>query len=63
MPSSNDCATGTGTAFRDNWGEPERHAAAQLFELLAKVGGPDLVGPISAVPSGTFWPVTWRIGA
>jgi NitT/TauT family transport system substrate-binding protein len=46
-----------------NWGEPERHAAAQLFELLAKVGGPDLVGPISTVPSGTFWPVSWRIGA
>jgi NitT/TauT family transport system substrate-binding protein len=46
-----------------NWGEPERHAAAQLFELLARVGGSDLVGPINAVPSGTFWPVTWRIGA
>jgi NitT/TauT family transport system substrate-binding protein len=46
-----------------DWGEPERHAAAQLFELLAKIGGPDLVGPISTVPSGTFWPVTWRAGA
>ncbi len=43
-----------------DWGEPERHAATQLFELLAKIGGPDLVGPISTVPSGTFWPVTWR---
>jgi NitT/TauT family transport system substrate-binding protein len=43
-----------------NWGEPERHAAAQLLNLLARVGGPQLVGPISAVPSGTFWPVTWR---
>lgn len=42
-----------------HWGEPERHAAAQLFELMAKIGGPDLVGPISAVPTGTFWPVTW----
>ena len=41
------------------WGEPERRAAIQLFELLAKIGGADLVGPISAVPPGTFWPVTW----
>jgi NitT/TauT family transport system substrate-binding protein len=42
------------------WGEPERSAAAQLFVLLAKIGGPDLVGPISAVPPGTFWPITWQ---
>jgi NitT/TauT family transport system substrate-binding protein len=42
------------------WGELERHAAAQLFDLLAKIGGPDLVGPISATPAGTFWPVTWQ---
>jgi NitT/TauT family transport system substrate-binding protein len=46
-----------------NWGEAERGAAAQLFELLAKIGGQDLVGPISAVPSGTFWPVSWRTDA
>ena len=46
-----------------NWGEPERHAAAQLFDLLAKAGGPELVGPIGAVPPGTFWPVTWRTRA
>ena len=46
-----------------NWGEPERHAAAQLLGLLARVGGTELVGPISAVPPGTFWPVTWRTGA
>jgi NitT/TauT family transport system substrate-binding protein len=42
------------------WDEPERQAAEQLFDLLAKIGGPDLVGPISAVPPGTFWPITWR---
>jgi NitT/TauT family transport system substrate-binding protein len=42
------------------WGEPERAAAVQLFELLAKIGGPELVGPISAVPPGTFWPITWH---
>lgn len=43
-----------------HWGEPERRAAEQLFDLLAKIGGPDLVGPISAVPAGTFWPVSWQ---
>ncbi len=42
-----------------HWGAPERQAGVQLFELLAKIGGPDLVGPINAVPEGTFWPVTW----
>jgi NitT/TauT family transport system substrate-binding protein len=42
-----------------HWDAPERRAADQLFEVLAKIGGPDLVGPISAVPPGTFWPVTW----
>ncbi len=42
------------------WSEPERNAAAQLFGVLAKIGGPDLVGPISAIPPGTFWPVTWQ---
>ncbi len=42
------------------WGEPERRAAAQLFELLARIGGPDLVGPASAIPAGTFWPVSWQ---
>ena len=45
------------------WGEPERHAAAQLFDLLAKAGGANLVGPIDAVPPGTFWPVTWQADA
>ena len=42
------------------WGEAERRAAAQLFTILAKIGGPELVGPISAIPPGTFWPVTWQ---
>jgi NitT/TauT family transport system substrate-binding protein len=45
------------------WDEPERRAAAQLFDLLAKTGGADLVGPINAVPTGTFWPVTWQADA
>jgi NitT/TauT family transport system substrate-binding protein len=42
------------------WGDPERLAAAQLFALLARVGGPDLVGATSTIPSGTFWPITWQ---
>jgi NitT/TauT family transport system substrate-binding protein len=45
------------------WEAPERHAAVELFRLLARSGGPDLVGPISAVPPGTFWPVTWQADA
>ena len=43
-----------------HWGEPERKAAGQLFDLLASIGGPDLVGPVSAIPAGTFWPVSWQ---
>jgi NitT/TauT family transport system substrate-binding protein len=43
-----------------HWGEPERRAAEQLFDLLAKIGGPDLVGPTSTIPAGTFWPVSWQ---
>jgi NitT/TauT family transport system substrate-binding protein len=42
------------------WGEPERHAAQRLFEILAGIGGPDLVGPIAEVPPGTFWPISWQ---
>jgi NitT/TauT family transport system substrate-binding protein len=42
-----------------HWGSPERQAAVQLFEILAKIGGPELTGPIDAVPKGTFWPITW----
>jgi NitT/TauT family transport system substrate-binding protein len=42
------------------WNTPERDAASRLFDLLAGIGGPDLVGPISAIPAGTFWPITWH---
>ena len=45
------------------WGEPERHAAAQLFALLKGTGGAELVGPIDAVPPGTFWPIAWQSDA
>jgi NitT/TauT family transport system substrate-binding protein len=42
------------------WDTPERDAASRLFDLLADTGGPDLVGPIRAIPAGTFWPITWH---
>ena len=42
-----------------HWGAPERRAAGQLFQLMAKIGGPELVGPVDTIPDGTFWPVTW----
>ncbi len=42
------------------WQASERSAAAQLFDLLARIGGRDLVGPITALPAGTFWPVSWQ---
>jgi NitT/TauT family transport system substrate-binding protein len=42
------------------WGANERDAAVKLFALMARVGGPELVGPAAAVPPGTFWPAEWR---
>jgi NitT/TauT family transport system substrate-binding protein len=42
------------------WGMGERDAASRLFALLARIGGPALVGPIASVPPGTFWPVEWQ---
>jgi NitT/TauT family transport system substrate-binding protein len=68
MPLTGAADTGELERLRDwyrhgipqRWGEPERRAAGQLFDLLARIGGPDLVGPISAIPAGTFWPVSWQ---
>lgn len=46
-----------------NWRAEEREAAAKLYALLARIGGPALVGPATSVPPGTFWPVEWRESA
>ncbi len=41
------------------WTEAERADAARLFAILAGLGGRELVGDATAIPDGTFWPVTW----
>ena len=38
------------------WGEAERADATKLFLVLAKLGGPDLVGKSTELQPGTFWP-------
>ena len=38
------------------WGERERQAAAELYEVLAKLGGEELVGGSPVLVDGTFWP-------
>lgn len=39
-----------------HWGQAEQDAAAQLFQVLAEIGGPALVGPATSIAPGTFWP-------
>ena len=39
-----------------SWGEIERADAAALYELLAKLGGEELVGSSTSLMPGTFWP-------
>ena len=45
--------------FRDGivteWGEAERAAAADLYAILAELGGADLVGRATELVPGTFW--------
>jgi NitT/TauT family transport system substrate-binding protein len=38
------------------WGPAEQQAAGRLYEILAKIGGPTLVGSASTIAPGTFWP-------
>ena len=40
----------------ESWGEKERQAAADLYRVLAKLGGEKLVGKGEALAPGTFWP-------
>lgn len=37
------------------WGGAERAATARLYDVLAEIGGPALVGPATRLPPGTFW--------
>lgn len=38
-----------------HWGPAEQQAAAQLYGILADIGGPELVGSGKALAPGTFW--------
>jgi NitT/TauT family transport system substrate-binding protein len=40
-----------------HWGDTERQAAEQLYQLLAEIGGPALVGSDTDLAPGTFWPI------
>ena len=40
----------------ESWGEKERKAAADLYLVLAKLGGEKLVGKGRELAPGTFWP-------
>lgn len=40
----------------ESWGEREREQAAQLYRVLAQIGGEELVGKGEELAPGTFWP-------
>lgn len=39
-----------------SWGDAQRADAARLFEIMAELGGPELVGRSDELQPGTFWP-------
>ncbi len=39
----------------ESWGDEERKLAAQLYGILAELGGEKLVGPARELAPGTFW--------
>lgn len=38
-----------------HWGEAEQRQAAELYRVLAELGGPELVGGSPVLAEGTFW--------
>ena len=40
----------------ERWGEKERNEAAKLYEVVAGLGGEELVGKSRTLAPGTFWP-------
>jgi NitT/TauT family transport system substrate-binding protein len=40
----------------ERWGEAERKAAADLYLVVARLGGEKLVGKGQTLAPGTFWP-------
>jgi NitT/TauT family transport system substrate-binding protein len=40
----------------ESWGESDRRAAAELYAVLARIGGEHLVGKGDRLAPGTFWP-------
>ncbi|MCS6878539.1 MAG: ABC transporter substrate-binding protein [Geminicoccaceae bacterium] len=41
----------------ERWGDAERQAAAELYAILAELGGEALVGKSKTLVDGTFWPL------
>jgi NitT/TauT family transport system substrate-binding protein len=39
-----------------SWGDEQRQAASRLYDVLAELGGEDLVGSSPGLADGTFWP-------
>jgi NitT/TauT family transport system substrate-binding protein len=39
-----------------SWGDEQRQAARRLYEVLAELGGEELVGSSPGLADGTFWP-------